>query len=269
MLNRGYLAGIAGAFFAVATSASPASAQCGPGCDGMANWSGIYVGVGVGGAFDMIGQDYVHYDTGSVDSTGSDDKRGGSGLIGTVSAGYDWHVRDRWVVGAFTDFDFGASEHKETDNWYGATPGMAEWTITHNNTWTVGGRVGLLTTNTAMVYGLLGYSRADVDVKLHAEQSGSGSVDASKNFDFDGLTVGAGLEQELGNGFFLKGEYRYTTYGDESFGTHKELDPTKSETDTFDLDTHSIRASLVYKFGRDQGVEEVSYKDVPPAPPYK
>ena len=42
--------------------------------------------------------------------------------------------------------------------------------------------------------------------------------------DFSGLVLGAGLEHNLGNGFSLKGEYRYTNYGERiCFGKNPEL----------------------------------------------
>ena len=44
---------------------------------------------------------------------------------------------------------------------------------------------------------------------------------STETWTYDGLVLGAGLEQDLGNGFSLKGEYRYTNYGEESWGQHQ------------------------------------------------
>ena len=272
MVIRSTIAGVAGILMVIAAGANPAAAQgaCPAGCDGATNWTGFWLGAGVGVNADMIGHDWRETTTGTSTELGhgNDDTRGGAGVFGTVGVGYDWQVRDRWILGAFTDFDFGNTDHTETD--YFST-GKAGWTIENNRTWTIGARVGLLTSNTAMLYGLIGYSRANMDVSVFEENSTltPSSKTFSKELEFSGLVLGAGLEQDLGNGFSLKGEYRYTNYGSESMGSHVELDATKTEYDEFDLDRHSFRLSLAYKFHRNSDmIEEVSYKDIPPAPSY-
>lgn len=276
MVIRSTIAGVAGILMLVAAGTHPVAAQgsCPAGCDGATNWTGFWLGAGLGVSADMIGHDWVETTTGTgtLLGSGNDDSRGSAGLFGTVGAGYDWQVRDRWVLGAFTDFDFGKSKHTETDQWFAAgagNSGKAGWEIERNRTWTIGARVGLLTSNTSMVYGLVGYSRTSLDVTVFEENDTPESLRTSGSLDFSGLVLGVGLEQDLGNGFSLKGEYRYTNYGSESFGSHVELDATKTESDEFDLDSHSVRLTLAYKFGRrSDAIEEVSYKDIPPAPSY-
>ena len=277
MVNRSAIAGVASVMMLIAAGSNPVAAQgaCPAGCDGATNWTGFWVGGGIGANADMIGHDYFVTDTNTDTelNRGSDDGRGGAGLFGNIGIGYDWQVRDRFVIGAFTDFEFGRSEHVEEDSWPdGAGRKRVGWEIDHGTTWTIGARLGLLTSNTAMFYGLVGYSRANVDVTVFHNEV----VDPTKNrrlskeLDFSGLVLGVGLEQNLGNGFSLKGEYRYTNYGSETFGPNAEVDtPTNSETDVFDLDSHSFRLTVAYKFGRSADViEEVSYKDVAPAPSY-
>ena len=74
--------------------------------------------------------------------------------------------------------------------------------------------------------------------------------------DRDGWFVGAGIETQLGwlgSGWSLRGEYRFSQLDDD----HRRLtlqNPAGSlhrrlEFD-HDLDVHSVRAVLVYKFGR-------------------
>lgn len=269
MLKRSSLAGFAGAAFILAAGAHPANAQCGVGCDGPTNWNGFWLGAGVGGSFDMIDHKYVNRNAlGAVIDYGTESERGADGFIGTVGAGFDWQIRDRWVIGAFADFDFGNVEHTTVNTW---TTGYGSWQIEQNNAWTVGARVGLVTTNTSMIYGLIGYSQTSLDVNVHAEDTAYvNPFDYSDDLTLHGLVLGAGLEHDLGHGFSLKGEYRFTDYGKERFldGTVSDLEGN-FETDDFDVNSHSVRMSLVYKFARERAVEEVSYKDVPPAPSYK
>ena len=273
MVIRSAMAGIAGVMMMVAAGSNPAAAggACPAGCDGATNWTGFWLGVGIGGNADMIGHNYDTYNAGApgvITGYGNDDSRGGAGFFGTVGVGYDWQFRDRFVLGAFTDFDFGNSTHSETD--YFLPAGPYGWDMERNTTWTIGARLGLITSNTAMLYGLIGYSRTSMDITLVQDDGAGNSSTVSRNLDFDGFVVGAGLEQNLGNGFSLKGEYRYTNYGSESFGpATPNLAGTVFENDSFDIDSHSFRLTLNYKFARGEDpVEEVSYKDVPPAPSY-
>jgi outer membrane immunogenic protein len=271
MVIRSTVAGVAGILMMIAAGSNPVAAQgaCPPGCDGATNWSGFWLGAGVGGNLDMITHNYVEKDNlGAVTSTGNDDTRGGSGFVGTVGIGYDWQVRDRWVLGAFTDFDFGKTRHSEID--YTAAGGRYGWNIDRNSTWTIGARIGLLTSNTSMFYGLIGYSRTDADIEVFQNDGAGNSSSVTRNIDYSGLVLGGGLEQDLGSGFSLKGEYRYTNFGEEGYGSAvANLAGTRLETDEFGFDSHSIRLTLAYKFGRPADViEEVSYKDIPPAPAY-
>ncbi len=276
MVIRSTIAGVAGIMMMVAAGATPAGAQgaCPAGCDGATNWNGLWLGAGIGANADMIGHDYSTAAVATptiVTGTGNDSSRGGDGFFGTVGIGYDWQVRDRFVLGAFTDFDFGRTEHTEADFFNPAGP--FGWKMERNSTWTIGARLGLLTSNTSMLYGLVGYSRTSYNIAVTEDNGGPLPTDrftVGRDVDFSGFVVGAGLEQDLGNGFSLKGEYRYTNYGEESFGPAvANLGGTVLETDTFDLDSHSFRLTLAYKFARGGDVvEEVSYKDVAPAPSY-
>ena len=273
MVIRSTIAGVAGIMMMVAAGATPAAAQgaCPAGCDGATNWNGFWLGAGIGANADMIGHDYSTATVAAptvVTGTGNDSSRGADGFFGTIGLGYDWQVRDRFVVGAFTDFDFGSSEHTETD--FFGTAGPFGWDMERNSTWTIGARVGLLTSNTSMFYGLVGYSRTSYDIAVTEDDGAGNAFTIGRDIDFSGFVVGAGLEQDLGNGFSLKGEYRYTNYGEESFGAAiTNLAGTDLETDDFELDSHSFRLTLAYKFARGGDVvEEVSYKDVPPAPSY-
>ncbi len=272
MVIRSAVAGVAGVMMMMAAGSNPASAQgsCPVGCDGAVNWTGFSIGVGIGANADMIGHDYINRNatTGVILGIGTDDSRGGEGVFGTVSVGYDWQVRDRFVIGGFADFDFGNSNHKETD--YFGTAGPFGWDMERNTTWTVGARIGLITTNTSMLYGLIGYTRTDADIAVIQNDGAGNSSVVSRNLEFDGLVLGVGLEHNLGNGFSLKGEYRYANYGDESFGAAvPNLTGAELESDTFGIDSHSFRLTVAYKFDRgSDAVEEVSYKDVAPAPAY-
>jgi outer membrane immunogenic protein len=208
---------IAGFAVALALSAGPAVAdgmdkRAGAGCCA-SSWSGFYIGAGAGGmavAYDI--------DTGGGFGTGD---YGSDGVFGTVTIGLDHQINSRVVVGLFADYDF-------TNIKTSANLGLATISGEFKNAWSVGGRLGVLSSPTTLWYGTAGYTQASVDVNLGISVP-----------DFNGYFVGGGVESQLGRGWSLKGEYRYSQYGSETV-SGVDVEPS----------THSARAVLSYKFGR-------------------
>src|SRR4051794_5308705 len=96
---------IAFAFTAVATSAiaadMPVKAPA-PAPAPVYNWTGCYIKGG--GGYGMWNQDSTGFDR-SI-QTGTEIRTGGRGWFGTVGAGCDLQVGERWVFGVFGDYDF-------------------------------------------------------------------------------------------------------------------------------------------------------------------
>jgi outer membrane immunogenic protein len=185
------------------------------------NWNGFYVGVGIGAG--AVVHD-VDVRVGDRDKPKEElfslDGIGGEGIFGSVTLGYDRVIRPGWVAGVFTDVDFS-----------GISSDVAGADIDHDYSWSVGGRLGFLTSPSTLVYGTAGYTRAEFDV------SGLGSE------TFDGYFVGAGIETFLRDNWTLKLEYRYSDFGSETVFDvgflSVELDPS----------IHTARLVLSYKFG--------------------
>ncbi len=142
---------------------------------------------------------------------------------------------------------------------------------------TVGGRLGFLVTPDTLLYALGGYTWADVDANVRVAFSdpadaiggGFGTTDFRLRMDdrVEGYTVGGGVETKLRDHVSLKFEYRYTDLDGESakasdsdafvspgpidFGTPVGLAARfRSAADAdVDLDIHTVRAVLSYKFG--------------------
>jgi outer membrane immunogenic protein len=208
------------------------------------SWTGFYLGAGGGyGAtktdLDLNGSGSF----GTAEGSGniSIDGLGGMGGFGTIQVGYDMQASNRFVIGAFFDYDFAG-----IDNTISATFGTTSGSI-HNNltdSWTAGGRGGYLVNPATLAYVLGGYTEAHFSLP---------SIFAHN--DFQGWTLGAGFETNLGGPLFLKGEYRYTQLdrqtllsGDFSAsigGT--AFTGTGSLTDQPDVQTG--RLLLVYKLG--------------------
>jgi outer membrane immunogenic protein len=191
------------------------------------------VGVGIG-AGALVGEkpDYYYdgYEFASYEL-------GGEGVFGTITVGYDRVIRPGWVAGVFADFDFGSSISSDSDFWNPWGP-PSQFSLDHNHSWSIGARLGFLTSPGTLVYGTVGYTQMDIDVD-------SPALGLSNSTTFDGYFVGAGLETFLRDNWTLKLEYRYSDYGSETlrdaygyqFGV--DLDPS----------THTARLVLSYKFG--------------------
>ena len=179
---------VAGFALALALSGSAAFAdgmvKAGPAYSAP-TWSGFYIGAGVGGGA-------VVYD---VDLFGD---FGGEGFFGTVTVGYDHQINSRWVAGIFADYDF-ASNIKTSSFLGGGVTGELK------NTWAVGGRLGVLTSPTTLWYGTAGYTQMEVDLNI--------PVDVPT---FSGYFVGLGAESQLGGGWSMKGEYRFSQFDGET-----------------------------------------------------
>jgi len=121
--------------------------------------------------------------------------------------------------------------------------------------WTLGARLGFLSSPNTLIYGLVGYTWGQYGLdagfsfdfdrrELAALDSGRGydSGDGfGADFDVEGWTVGAGIETMLTDNLSIKGEYRFTQFDEEGifeFGPYG-LDAEPS--------VHTARAVLSYR----------------------
>lgn len=94
----------------------------------------------------------------------------------------------------------------------------------------VGGRVGVLVGERAMIYAKGGYTNAQVDTRY---VSGVTRIDDSETLD--GWRAGAGVEVKLTGNFYVKGEYRYSNY-------------TEASGSSIDLDRHQVVGGVGVRF---------------------
>jgi outer membrane immunogenic protein len=76
----------------------------------------------------------------------------------------------------------------------------------------VGARLGYAATANWLIYAKAGYTNLRVETTYEAGVSGA--VITENAADTGGLRVGAGLEYKFNGGLYVKGEYRYSHYGD-------------------------------------------------------
>lgn len=200
----------------------------------LSNWTGFYIGGGVGGVM------FTTTDTGTAtDPIGLNETTdfGSSGFMGTLQAGYDVQFpMSRWVAGLFVDVDWTSAEAQRTAG-HPITHTIDTWrSVSLDGEWSVGGRVGYLFWPETLIYGLGAYTSQSVSVSGHTDL-----VRIDGSFESSGLSVGAGIETQLQDNWTVKFEYRYTQSDDYNLNNVRI-----SES----LDTQSARVVFTYKFNR-------------------
>ena len=237
----------------------------------MPNWTGFYIGAGVGGAFTTHEHsanaitEKSYYETTVVDVVRLWDLENGRAHgFGTVTVGYDHLLRSHLLAGVFVDYDFGNG--KNDANILGIGP-IDDIRVTqrHDHAWSIGGRLGFLASPSTLLYLSTGWTQVSLERDISFWFDGTQykqSFDKNRN----GWFIGAGIETQLGwlhSGLSLRGEYRFTRLDD---------DPTKFAIEDgycgyydyaqcnrrleleHDVDVHSVRVVLAYKFGRREAL---------------
>jgi outer membrane immunogenic protein len=201
-------------------------------------WSGFYIGAGVGaGAF-------THDLT--IDDVGLGRNRfdgGGESVFGTLIVGWDWQVSPNAVLGVFVDYDF-----SDTSSDFSLLDGFVRVSHDHDHSWSVGARLGVLSSPSTLWYATGGYTSARFD---HSASVSFDDVvlDVSRDRTFDGYFVGGGVDTRLAaSNWFLRLEYRFTDFGSEQLFRDDDINDIGTRVD-FDPTIHSVRATLTYKFG--------------------
>ena len=226
------------------------------------NWTGFYVGLGVGGAFATHDLSARHVqeqqDGGAVQLLNAERlfhfDNGDGRFFGTVTLGYDQLVSSHWLAGVFVDYDFGNGDNHSR---IGRTVLFDDINVSNenNHAWSIGGRLGFLSSPGTLLYVSAGWTHISVEGDLSITVGGT-ELRRSFDRDRDGWFVGAGIETQLGwlgSNWSLRGEYRFSQFDDDTSRLTLEscgaACTARLEMD-HDIDVHSVRAVLVYKFGR-------------------
>ena len=212
-------------------------------------WSGFYLGAGVGYGHLVSKNRYSENDDGTPFAS-SFDGEGAHGGLGTVVLGFDRQIRDRYVVGLFTEFDWSSIEisFQDTD-----TP---QQTFRLERTFSIGARGGFLLTPTSLLFLTGGYSwsHGKSNAFFDIEADNGDIFPGARKLNLQGPFVGIGMETQLGRNLSLRGEVRYTMYDDKvinSFNGTFLGDPL-SFSDRMESNLLTGRIALTYKFNRDE-----------------
>jgi outer membrane immunogenic protein len=210
----------------------------------LTNWTGFYIGAGVGGAMFSASDAEAYIITPApVTPSAQTIDFGSQGFLGTVQAGYDFQFPlSRWVAGVFVDYDWVSAEAERVLN-----PGAPSLRrkISLDDEWSVGGRLGYLFSPDTLVYGLAAYTSQSTTV------TGVFSQDPNHQFtqsmDGGGWSLGGGVETHLQDNLSLKFEYRFTQ---SDQGNIPFVAPGYNGNISESLDTQTARLMLTYKFSR-------------------
>ena len=221
------------------------------------NWTGAYIGLGVGGAFtthDRSVKDILEDGDTTYVTKLWGDHDGRSHAFGTVTLGYDHQFSGRWVAGIFADYDFGNRNGRTRP---GDLVDFSDVQLSQKDghAWSIGGRLGVLASPSTLLFLSAGWTQVSTEADLTFWDGSDRRIKLDK--ERNGAFVGAGIETQLGRGLSLRGEYRFTRLNDD----HRDLmignnygycdyECVRRVDFDRDLDVHSVRAVLVYKFGR-------------------
>ncbi|RAZ90527.1 porin family protein [Mesorhizobium hawassense] len=213
------------ALMSAAHAADVVQEQAAPGF----NWSGLYVGFGVGAGANVheIGTDFAPISLNGI---------GGEGIFGQATVGYDYMVSQRFLLGGLLDAHVGTI--KTSLDAFGLNADVKE---TYG--FDVGVRAGYLVTPSTLGYVLGGYAWQKYKLDTNA---GFGM-----DWDQGGYFVGAGVETAINSNWTLKGEYRYTR-----FSTKDDLLSQFGAPDgALNLDTsrHTFEVAASYRFNAANG----------------
>lgn len=233
-LATGLLCGALAAILIIMAETFPAKAQ------GSKSWTGCYVGAH--GGYSVTATETTATTPFIGGAALTIDGFSGEGLSGGLGVGCDYQMQ-RVVMGGFADYSFQDVEFTAGLS-IPAFPFSAGASLSIENSWTIGGRLGVLLNDSTLAYGLVGYTQAkSSDLAL---TSTIGDISFSVP-DFSGWTVGAGIETRLTDALYLAGEYRYTMFDSETVA----ILPGALDLG-LEPDVHSIRMALRYKFGASE-----------------
>ena len=232
------------------------------------NWTGFYVGLNAGGAWNesnlttrTLDPPLGYFAASSPPAIAlvGNQNINRSGFTGGVTGGYNWQVNNA-VIGIEADFNYFGVRGSATGT--AVYPCCVGTTFTVNSSvstdWlaTVRGRAGFLVTPALLFYGTGGLAVADVRANYRfTDTFAAANESASISSTRYGWTAGVGGEYALMNGWSIKAEYLYVDLGRAST-TSNNLTiaaglvpvPLQTWTHTVNLTSNIGRVGINYKF---------------------
>ncbi len=254
-----------------------------------ADWSGFYVGLGVGMrstqpdvSVNEISQNGVGGLTAtcaflvSLGGCVTGQPLNDTALRASLYSGFNWQIAPRWVVGIEGDFGHADKSTTLPGMEYPASTrltGSAADSFSVKTTWDASARarIGYLPNPAVLLYATGGAawlhieanSRCNVSVNSNCNPPiGSGPFSITNSTTRLGWTVGGGIEAMLSPNWVARGEYRYADFGTIGNSDRRFLvGGLIEQVVSYDLHmkAHTATFGLAYKFGSPSASAAMAY----------
>ncbi|TCB27865.1 porin family protein [Acinetobacter sp. ANC 4633] len=161
----------------------------------------------------------------------------GVGILG----GYNWALGSKAILGIEAGYNYyrKADDYKDLLDCSGAE---CQFKSDVKQSVSAVGRVGYLVTNNTLLYGLFGYSGAQIKRSLNVIIEGTDS-ETNKKWQ-DGWVAGAGVEYLASKNVSVKLEYRYSDLGHSAYN----LSGFQGIREKFDYTQDQVLLGVNYRF---------------------
>jgi outer membrane immunogenic protein len=174
------------------------------------NWTGCYLDGG--GGYALYNQDHYGETNPGLVATTTSSTSGGRGWYGQGGGGCDYQFSlgsmGNFVVGVLADYDFMSVKGN-----FESSAGVIVAPEKQSNAWVAGGRIGYLITPQFLTYFSGGYTASKFSGMSFVNGGGAAFL---PSHTYNGWFLGGGSEMSLSSwlptGFFLRNEYRYSSF---------------------------------------------------------
>jgi len=259
-MRRYLLSSIAALALAAGSSAASAADMAVPEPAPVMSWTGFYLGAGGGVGWadldvnrrlcslDYDGNCYEDWDFRRDFNQSSD-----GGIIGIVQGGFDWELAPSFVVGVGADWTFGEVFGDLNNNFHDDVFGFDHrFNADGSSLVDVYGRAGFAPTQNLLIFGLVGWTWADIDTdfRLRHDCCEDNIFNNSDNFSANGISFGGGVEWKFTDNLSVRGEYRFTDLDNFDNNGHFLWDGYDHRLkNDVDLDVQRVLFTLNWRFG--------------------
>lgn len=200
------------------------------------NFSGPYIGVE---SSYIQGKDKATISSSGIPFVSQNLKPDGMGV--GILGGYNWALGSKAILGIEAGYNYyrEADDYKDLLNCSGAE---CQFKSDVKQSVSAVGRLGYLITNNTLVYGLFGYSGAQIKRSLNVIIEGTDS-ETNKKWQ-NGWVAGAGVEYLASKNVSVKLEYRYSDLGNSAYN----LSGFPSVREKFDYTQDQVLLGVNYRF---------------------
>jgi outer membrane immunogenic protein len=229
------------------------------------SWTGFYLGAGGGVSWADLDINHRHCLLDEWDNTICDanfdefrrdfNESSDGGIIGIVQGGFDYELAPSFVVGVGADWTFGEvfgdNEGRFHDDDFGFD---SRFNNDGSSLVDVYGRAGFAPTQSLLIFGLVGWTWADIETDFRIrDEFGDTVFHNSDNFNANGLSFGGGVEWKFTDNLSIRGEYRFTDL--DNFDNNGNFEVCNDGCGNFrsrndvDLDVQRVLFTLNWRFG--------------------